>query len=104
MVTSLNKEVAKASGAALSKESILDDLNKTASDLSAVSKASDTVTEKFDLVTEGLERLITQIEKIAPMSTEKKEIISADIEELKAVSSKTVGMGKRTPSKSRKKA
>lgn len=104
LVTSLNKEVKKASGAALAKESILDDLNKTAGDLSAVSKASDNVTQKFDLVADGLDRLIAQIEKIAPMSAEKKEIISADIEDLKAASSKTVGMGRRAPAKNRKKA
>ena len=104
LITSLNAEVEKASGAALAKDSILTDLNKTAADLSTVSKASDSVTEKFDLVAEGLDRLIAQIEKIAPMSLEKKENLSAEIESLKAVSSKTVGMSRRASAKSRKKA
>ena len=104
LITSLNQEVTRASGAVLDKNSILDDLNKTAGDLSAVSKASDSVTKKFDLVAAGLDRLIDQVEKIAPMSEEKRNHISAEIEELKHASSKTVGMGGRAPAKNRKKA
>ena len=71
LVTSLNEEVRKASDAALSKDAILEDLNKTAGDLGDISKASDAVTEKFDTISEGLDRLIEQVEKIAPMSEEK---------------------------------
>ena len=104
LITSLNEEVSKASVAALHKDAILDDLNKTASDLGEISKASDTVADKFDAVSDGLERLIEQVEKIAPMSEEKRDKISGDIENLKKESDKTVGMGRRAPTKSRKKA
>ncbi len=95
LVTSLNEEVTKASDAALSKDAILDDLNKTASDLGDISKASDTVVDKFDAVAEGLDRLIEQVEKIAPMPEEKRSELSEGIEELKKQSDKTVGMGRR---------
>ncbi|HPF46407.1 MAG: hypothetical protein KDF58_13695 [Alphaproteobacteria bacterium] len=104
LITSLNKEVSKASDTAFVKNSILEDLNKTAKDLGDVSKASDHVTAKFDLVSAGLDRLIAQVEKIAPMSQEKREHISAEIEELKRVSSSTVGMGRDPSASSRKKA
>lgn len=104
LITSLNQEVTKASGAVFDKNSILDDLNKTAGDLSTVSKASDSITKKFDIVAAGLDRLIEQVEKIAPMSETKRSHITTEIEALKNVSSKTVGMGKRTPAKDRKKA
>lgn len=77
------------------KNSIMDDLNE-------VSKASDTVAEKFDRVAEGLDRVIAQIETIVPMSPMKKTQISADIETLKEVSNKTVGMGRRKPVKANK--
>lgn len=102
LITSLNDEVSKASVEALSKETILKDLNKTAGNLGEISKASDTVTEKFDAISDGLERLIEQMEKIVPMSDEKRSEITEGIEELKKQSSKTVGMGRRAAS--RKKA
>lgn len=102
MVTSLNVEVGKASDAALSKDAILNDLNKTAGDLGDISKASDVVAEKFDTIAKGLDRLIEQVDKIAPMSEEKRTEISEGIEDLKKESSKTVGMGRRAPA--RKKA
>ncbi len=104
MITSLNEEVNKATLAALHKDTILDDLNKTAGDLGAISKASDNVADKFDAVAEGLDRLIEQVEKIAPMSDEKREKISVGLEDLKKESSKTVGMGRRSSAKDRKKA
>ena len=102
LITSLNDEVAKASSAVFNKNSILDDLSKTAADLGTISKASDNVTEKFDNVAAGLERLIEQVEKIAPMSAQKKSNISTDIEQLKKASSKTVGMGRKTAANSGK--
>ena len=88
--------------AVFDKNSILDDLSKTAADLGTISKASDNVTEKFDNVAAGLERLIEQVEKIAPMSAQKKSNISTDIEQLKKASSKTVGMGRKTAANSGK--
>lgn len=100
LITSLNDEVVKATEAAIDKDNILDDLNKTASDLSAISKASDNAAAKFDNVTEGLDRLIAQIEKIAPVSAEKKNKISSNIEALKKGSNKTVGMRRGAPTKS----
>ena len=95
LITSLNDEVVKATEAAINKDNILDDLNKTATDLSAISQASDKSAEKFENVAEGLDRLIVQLEKIAPMSMEKKNEISSNIESLKKGSSKTVGMRRR---------
>ncbi len=95
LITSLNEEVSKASDAALSKDAILDDLNKTASDLGDISKASDNVADKFDAVAEGLDRLVEQVEKIAPMPEEKRTELAEGIDELKKQSSKTVGMGRR---------
>lgn len=102
LISSLNAEVSKASDAALSKDAIIKDLNKTAGDLGEISKASEIVTDKFDTIAQGLDRLIEQVEKIAPMSDEKRTEISQEIEDLKKESDKTVGMGSRQPA--RKKA
>ena len=97
----LDKQLKLASQASSDSEKVLDSLKKAASDLKTVSSASDKVTGKFDDVAAGLERVFLQIEKIAPLSPQKKEKIINDLEELKN-NNKTVGMGRAAPAKAKK--
>lgn len=95
-------KISKASNATIKNNKILENLDKTSAEIDILSQAADNVVVKFDMVTGALERVIEQIEMMAPLNLEKKSHLSADIEELKKVSSKTVGMGRRSPKKSKK--
>lgn len=91
LISALSEEVKKAANASLDKNNILSDLNKVAKDLKTVSDASDNMTEKFDAVANSLDNLLLQIEKMAPISHEKREVLSNSIKELKK-NNKTVGI------------
>lgn len=100
LISALSEEVKKAANASLDKNNILSDLSKVAKDLKSVSSASDNMTEKFDAVAHSLDHLLLQIEKMAPMSHDKREELSKSLKELKK-NNKTVGMRHRkTSSKS----
>lgn len=102
LVKNLNKEVLKTSNAMKDKNGILDDLNKTAGDLSKISLASDEAVNKFDQVKESLDNLIEQIEKMAPMSAARKEEISSNLNKVRK-GNRTVGMGSRAVNREIKK-
>jgi len=76
IITIMNDEVKKTAHAVA-------DRNNTVDDLKAVSKASKSVMEKFETITLGLDNILAKIELVAPMSDDKKEKLTRNLNELK---------------------
>lgn len=94
LITSLNGEVKNISALSLAKGGILDDLNKTAGDLKSVSGASDDMIKKFDDMAVGLAHLLAEVEKMAPMSNDRREKLALELAQIRE-NNKTVGMGRK---------